>query len=65
MEREQLDKLKLEALRTLALEQGVTGASGMGRAQLIDQLAPRPPSSGPGAGRKTPPAASGPSACRS
>ena len=45
MEREQLDKMKLEALRTLALEQGVAGASGMGRAQLIDQLAPPPRSS--------------------
>jgi hypothetical protein len=39
MERETLDKMKLEALRTLALEKGIEGASQLGRAQLIEQLA--------------------------
>jgi hypothetical protein len=39
MERSQLEGLKLEALRTLALEKGLAGASQLGRAQLIAALA--------------------------
>jgi hypothetical protein len=40
MDREELGKMKLEALRLLALEQGVDEARGMGKAELIDRLLP-------------------------
>ncbi|MCU1281772.1 MAG: hypothetical protein JWM53_5318 [bacterium] len=41
MDREELGKMKLEALRLLAQERGVDGARNLGKAELIDQLAPR------------------------
>ena len=41
MDREELAKMKLEALRRLAQERGVTGASGLGKAELIEMLAPK------------------------
>jgi hypothetical protein len=44
VDRPELDKLKLEALRTLAIENGVTDAPSLDRAQLIDRLTPRRPS---------------------
>lgn len=34
--------MKLEALRLLALEKGIDDARGLGRAELIDRLAPKP-----------------------
>ena len=40
MDREQLGKLKLEALRTLAAERGLDGAHKLGKAELLDHLAP-------------------------
>jgi hypothetical protein len=40
LDREHLSKLKLEALRILAVEQGVAEAASLSRAQLIDRLAP-------------------------
>ncbi|HWE27646.1 MAG TPA: DUF4912 domain-containing protein, partial [Polyangia bacterium] len=40
MDREQLGKLKLEALRTLAAERGLDGAHRLGKAELLDHLAP-------------------------
>lgn len=39
MDRAELEKMKLEALRLLATERGIDGAGAMGRAQLIDKLA--------------------------
>src|SRR5258708_21013279 len=41
MDREELTKMKLEALRVLAQERGVDGARRLGKAELIDKLAPR------------------------
>src|ERR1700675_2938646 len=41
MDREELAKLKLEALRLLAQERGVDGARNLGKAELIDMLAPK------------------------
>jgi uncharacterized protein DUF4912 len=41
MDREELGKMKLEALRLLALERGVDEARGMGKAELIDRLLPQ------------------------
>src|SRR5437660_11916630 len=41
MDREELAKMKLEALRLLAQERGVDGARTLGKAELIDQLAPK------------------------
>jgi hypothetical protein len=41
MTREELQALKLEALRTLATERGVAGAAALSRAELIDRLAGR------------------------
>jgi hypothetical protein len=41
MDREQLGRMNLEALRVLAAEHGVGGARALGRAELIDKLAPR------------------------
>ena len=40
MDREQLGKMKLEALRTLAAESGLEGAQRLGKTELIDHLAP-------------------------
>jgi hypothetical protein len=40
MDREQLGKMKLEALRMLAAESGLTGAHRLGKAELLDHLAP-------------------------
>ncbi len=42
MEREQLEKMTLEALRILAAEQGVDGAAKLGKTQLIERLTPPP-----------------------
>lgn len=42
MDREQLGKMKLEALRTLAAESGLEGANRLGKAELLDHLAPPP-----------------------
>jgi hypothetical protein len=39
MEREKLEGMSLEALRTIAAEQGIEGARALGRAQIIAQLA--------------------------
>jgi hypothetical protein len=41
MDREELGKMKLEALRLLALERGIDEARGMGKAELIDHLMPK------------------------
>jgi hypothetical protein len=42
MDREELGKMKLEALRTLAAESGLEGANRLGKAELLDHLAPAP-----------------------
>src|SRR3954471_11160567 len=41
MDREELAKMKLEALRLLAAERGVDGARSLGKAELIEKLAPK------------------------
>src|SRR4051794_27363941 len=41
MDREELAKMKLEALRLLAQERGVDGARSLGKAELIEKLAPK------------------------
>jgi len=41
MDRDELAKLKLEALRTLAAERGVEGARALGKAELVEALAPK------------------------
>lgn len=41
MDREQLGKMNLEALRTLAVERGIDGARMLGKPELIERLAPR------------------------
>ena len=41
MDREELAKMKLEALRLLAAERGVDGARNLGKADLIERLAPK------------------------
>src|SRR5438270_6444189 len=41
MDREELAKMKLEALRLLAAERGVDGARSLGKAELIEHLAPK------------------------
>jgi hypothetical protein len=41
MDREELAKMKLEALRVLAQERGVDGARNLGKAELIEKLAPK------------------------
>jgi hypothetical protein len=41
MDREELAKMKLEALRLLATERGVDGARNLGKAELIEHLAPK------------------------
>lgn len=40
MDRDELGKMKLEALRLLGAERGVAGARNLGKAELIDRLAP-------------------------
>jgi hypothetical protein len=41
MDREELAKMKLEGLRVLATERGIDGARNLGKAELIDRLAPK------------------------
>ena len=41
MDREELAKMNLEALRLLAAERGVEGARSLGKVELIERLAPR------------------------
>jgi hypothetical protein len=41
MDREELAKMKLEALRVLAQERGIDGARTLGKLELIDKLAPK------------------------
>ena len=41
MDREELAKMKLEALRLLAAERGIDGARTLGKAELIELLAPK------------------------
>jgi hypothetical protein len=41
MDREQLGKMNLEALRLLASERGLSNARALGRGELIDRLAPK------------------------
>ncbi len=41
MDREELAKMKLEGLRLLATERGIDGARTLGKAELIDLLAPK------------------------
>ena len=41
MDREELAKMKLEALRVLAQERGIDGARSLGKAELIEHLAPK------------------------
>ena len=41
MDREELGKMKLEALRLLAQERGIEGARTLGKLELIDKLAPK------------------------
>jgi len=41
MDREELGRLKLEALRVLAAERGIDNARSLGKAEIIDRLAPK------------------------